>query len=136
MRLWYGDGVIQADDPKLEGATFVAMPDTLDQIARKQIKRWIESTGTTQVEVGLQVGRNQSWMSRYLKGEFDADLDTLQKITRVFGHELTSALNIPSDPEEALLVSRFRALRIEARRIVLTLLEHLSRDTRPGRPPR
>jgi hypothetical protein len=76
-------------------------------------------------------------MSRYLKGEFDADLDTLQKITRVFGHELTSALNIPSDPDEALVLTRYRALRIEARRIVLTLLEHLSRDTPPrGRAPR
>jgi len=133
--------MIEADDPKLEaateGATFVAMPETLDQLARAQIRKWIDSTGTTQTEVAHRVGRNQSWMSRYLKGEFDADLDTLQKITRVFGHELTSALNIPSDPDEALVLTRYRALRIEARRIVLTLLEHLSRDTPPrGRAPR
>jgi hypothetical protein len=47
--------MIEADDPKLEaateGATFVAMPETLDQLARAQIRKWIDSTGTTQTEV-------------------------------------------------------------------------------------
>ena len=108
------------------------MADTsLDQLARTQIKKWIDSTGTTQTEVGARVGRNQSWMSRYLKGEFDADLETLQRITRVFGHELTSALNIPTNPEEAQLITTYRALKPEVRRNVLTLLENLSRSTPP-----
>lgn len=108
------------------------MTDTLDQLARTQIRKWLDSTGTTQTELGARIGRNQSWISRYLKAEFDADLETLQRMTRVFGHELTSALNIPINPDEAQLVTTYRALRPEVRRLVLTLIENLGRGTPRG----
>ena len=106
---------------------------TLDELARKQIKSWIDATGITQTALAERIGRNQAWMSRYLKGEFDADLETLQRMTRVFGHELTAALNVPTEPEEAAVMAAYRALGVEGRKIVRALLEDWGRPRRRGR---
>jgi predicted transcriptional regulator len=63
----------------MESPIFSPMPLTLDQVARDRIKHWIVSTGVTQTELAARIGRTQAWMSRYLSGEFDADLETLQE---------------------------------------------------------
>lgn len=109
------------------------MSQTLDELARNQIKRWIESTGITQTTLSVRIGRNQAWTSRYLGGEFDADLETLQKIALVFGHSLTTLLDIPKDPEEAALTMAYRALTPDARRLALDLLLDWSRARGRGR---
>jgi transcriptional regulator with XRE-family HTH domain len=112
----------------------VDMPLTLDQIARTQIRRWIQSTGITQTALAERIGRNQAWMSRYLGGEFDADLVTLNQIATVFDHTITALLQVPEDPDIARLVMNYRALRPEARAILLGVAEEMSRATRtPGR---
>jgi transcriptional regulator with XRE-family HTH domain len=103
------------------------MPQTLDDLAREQIRKWIASTGITQMELALRIGRNQAWMSRYLAGSFDTDLETLQKMARVFGHSLTALLVVPTDPDEEALVTSYRALPQEARGIALSLLQDWSR---------
>jgi transcriptional regulator with XRE-family HTH domain len=112
------------------------MAQTLDELARSQIRKWIHSTGITQTALAERVGRNQAWMSRYLGGAFDADLETLQKIAQVFGHSLTSVLDVPKDPEEAALVTAYRALRPEARALALSLLQDWSRARSRGRSRR
>jgi transcriptional regulator with XRE-family HTH domain len=112
------------------------MAQTLDEQARGQIKKWIESTGITQTTLSDRIGKNQAWTSRYLSGEFDADLETLQKIARVFGHSLTALLEIPADPEEAALVTAYRALTAPARTLALELLKDWSRSRARGRSRR
>lgn len=109
------------------------MPVSLDQLARERIKAWIASTGVTQGNLAERIGRNQAWMSRYLAAEYDTDLETLQKMARVFGHSLTALLESPTDPDESKLLNAFRALRPEARLIALNLLLDWSRPRGRGR---
>jgi len=118
----------------IETPTLVPMPPTLQQIARAQIKRWIGSTGITQTALGERIRRNQAWMSRYLGGDIDADLDTLDQIANVFGHRLTQLLDVPTDPEEAALIAAYRALRAEVRPLALRILQEMTRVPHPGRP--
>jgi transcriptional regulator with XRE-family HTH domain len=117
----------------MESPTLSPMPQTLDELARQQIKRWIESTGTTQTALSERIGRNQAWTSRYLAADFDADLETLQKIALVFGHNLTALLQIPEDPHEAALITAYRSLTPDARRLALDLLLDWSRARSRGR---
>ncbi len=111
---------------------------TLDDHARLQIKKWIRSTGITQTLFADQIGRNQAWLSRYLAGEIaSADLETLQRMARVFDHSLASLLMLPSDPEEAAVIAGYRALPETMRRLFLKLLEEWAGHHRalPGRGP-
>lgn len=100
----------------------IPVPPSLDQQARDRIKAWIASTGVTQTELADRIGRNQAWMSRYLKGEFDADLETLQKIAQTFGFTLIALLDLPSNPHEARLMEEFRALTPRGRSSLLDFL--------------
>lgn len=108
-------------------------PETLDQRARNRIRTWISSTGITQTTLADRIGRNQAWMSRYLAGDFDADLTTLEKMAAVFSHPLTALLDLPSNPDEFKLIETYRALRPESRKIVLSLLDDWSRAADRGR---
>ena len=109
------------------------VPLTIDQQARERIKAWVASTGVTQTELADRIGRNQAWMSRYLKGEFDADMETLQKIAGIFGFSLIALLNLPTDPHEARLVEEFRALPPRGRASLLDFLAVL-RQARSRKP--
>jgi len=108
-------------------------PLTLDQIARNRIKAWIQATGITQAELAARIGRNQAWMSRYLAAEFDADLETLNKMAISFGHPLGALLTTPVDPMEAQLIERFRALPTETRDLFARMLEAWGRPQRGRR---
>lgn len=109
---------------------------SLDTLARQQIVTWMRATGITQVALGQRIGRNQAWVSRYLGGEFDADLDALQRMADVFGHTLWSLLgNLPADRQEAELISLYRACRPAGRRAVALLLAELTRPHDVRRRP-
>jgi len=108
-------------------------PLTLDQIARTRIKAWIQTTGITQAELAARIGRNQAWMSRYLAAEFDADLETLNKMAISFGHSLGALLTAPVDPMEAQIIERFRALPAEARDVFAQMLDLWTRPQRGRR---
>jgi transcriptional regulator with XRE-family HTH domain len=110
------------------------VPPTRDEQARERIRSWVHSTGVTQTELAAQIGRTQAWMSRYLNGEFDADLTTLERMAGVFGFNLSALLNLPNDPFEARIIEEVRALPPKSRGILLDLLTSL-RQTRP-RPRR
>ena len=111
--------------------TLAPMPLSLQDTARAQIKRWITSTGITQAAFGDRIRRNQVWVSKYLKGDFDTDLETLQQMAQVFGHTLTQLLDFPADPDEDAVITLYRALRPEARRLALQLLQEMSRGRGP-----
>lgn len=117
--------IVYMESPILEPMPQV--PQTLDQVARERIKTWITSTGITQTALAEHVGRKQAWMSRYLSAEFDADLETLQKIARVFGHSLNALLGTPTDPDESRVIDLFRALPPSARPVLIDLLESWTR---------
>lgn len=103
---------------------------TLDEIARSQIQRWLETTGQTQTALATQIGRNQAWLSRYLKAEFNADLSTLEKIAQAFNHTVAALFTSPQDPDEAKLVANFRACRPEDRKTLLGVSAAMSRPSR------
>jgi transcriptional regulator with XRE-family HTH domain len=104
------------------------VPPPIDEIARQQIRQWLKSTGTTQVSFADQIDRNQEWVSRYLNGNFDADLPTLQRMAGVFGHNLATLFgSLPSDPDESALLTMFRGLRPEGRKALLTMLQEWTR---------
>lgn len=109
------------------------MPQTLDELARSQIKKWLDSTQTTQTHLADRIGKNQAWMSRYLNAEYDADLETLQSMAAVFSHSLAALLELPGDPEEAAVIAAYRALPTHARGLALELLQDWSRARARGR---
>jgi transcriptional regulator with XRE-family HTH domain len=100
---------------------------------------WIAGRGMTRTEFGEGVGRNQSWASRYLDGEFSADLDTLARAAALFAQPIAALFETPIDPDEAELITRWRGLPAERRALILALLRDLVPDLAPrvqrgGRP--
>jgi transcriptional regulator with XRE-family HTH domain len=106
-------------------------PSTLDEIARNKIRLWIVGSGLTQVEIATRVGRTPGWLSRYLKGEFDADLEQLKKFTLAFKVPFFALFEEPgSSPDEARLLADFRAAGPEGRQLILNAAEFAARP--PG----
>jgi transcriptional regulator with XRE-family HTH domain len=99
-----------------------ALPPSLDEFARRQIKRWLHATHTSQTQLAIVIGRNGPWMSRYLAGEYNADLETLRRIALVFGHTVGTLLTMPVDPDEAETVALIRSLGPDDRQTILKLL--------------
>ena len=95
---------------------------SLDDFARRQIRRWLHATHTSQTKLAAAIGRNEAWMSRYLAGEYDTDLETLRRMALVFGHTLGTLLTMPTDPDEAETVALIRSLSPDDRKTILTLL--------------
>ena len=108
-------------------------PASLDKQVRARIRAWLAGSGLTQTAFSDRIGKNQPWVSRYLKGEVEADLDTLQRMAEVFGHNLSTLLNQPSDPLELTLVELYRSVPARARATLLELLRHLARRDRTTR---
>lgn len=107
-------------------------PPTLDEQARSRLRAWIVATGVTQAALAEQIGRTQAWMSRYLSGEIDADLETLNKLARAFDHTLTALLDLPSNPDDARLIEQVHRLSPKRRALIRALVDDLTQ----GRLPR
>lgn len=114
---------------------------TLDEQARATIKRWMHGTGATQAVLAARLRKTPGWVSRYLLGDFNADLETLRAIADAFGHpfmalfeEPIAPLGTPVDPLEARLVSEWRALPLDAREKVVEMVGMWARPyrSRPG----
>jgi len=109
---------------------------SLQDAARATIREWIASTGTTQTTICAGIGRNQPWLSRYLSGDIDADIDTLDQLARVFGHTLWGLLQVPSDQDDAEVIRLYRALRQEARPVGKAVLREMGQGHAAPRPRR
>jgi transcriptional regulator with XRE-family HTH domain len=108
----------------------------LDNYVRGRINHWIRVTGQTQTAVSERIGRNQVWLSRYLRGEYSADLDTLALIAEAFDLTLHALLAVPADRDEAALLDDFRALPQSSRRLARQLIGELARPRAPRRGAR
>jgi transcriptional regulator with XRE-family HTH domain len=111
----------------------------LDDQARARLTAWIAGRGMTRTEFGEGVGRNQSWASRYLEGEFAADLDTLARAAALFQQPISALFDATPDPDEAEALTRWRGLPPERKALMLGLLRDLVPDAAPraqrgGRP--
>lgn len=78
--------------------------------------------GITKTALGEAAGRNQSWASRYLDGEFSASLETLERVAAFFGEPISALFDEDPDPEVDELLKRFRATTTGRRRLLLELL--------------
>ena len=105
-------------------------PDNLDSRARSRIKHWMSVSQITQVMLAERIGKDQSWLSRYLAGAHDADVQTLARLAAAFGNTLFTLLDIPPDPQDARVLEMFRALSPATQGVVLHLLESLTRAAR------
>lgn len=108
-----------------------ALVGDLDERARTRVKEWLSGSGTTQTALADAIGRNQAWMSRYLDGEFDTDLDTLTKLASAFQHSLFELLDLSATDEERALLRFFRALKPETRALAIQVLEQWAGAPRP-----
>jgi ribosome-binding protein aMBF1 (putative translation factor) len=132
MYFWYTRLTRRMETPILE--VMPPPPTRLDDAVRERIRTWIQSTGVKQTALAPLIGKPQPWIRRYLAGELDADLETLQRLARIFGHQLTALFDAPADPGEARLTELYRALPEASRPILFSLLEDWTRlKTRHGR---
>jgi transcriptional regulator with XRE-family HTH domain len=110
----------------------------LDDLARERVRRWLGPAGLTQGALGEKIGRNDSWVSRWLGNDFDADLDTMEKLAHAFDHSLFELLNQPvGTPIEREVIELFRAFTPEGRQIALGALRLMATPGgKRGRTPR
>lgn len=101
---------------------------TLSDLARRRIVGWMEARHpkVTQIAMARAVGVSQSWVSYYLSGSQDADVDQLAAMAHVFGHTLFELFDLRPDPGERDLVEAYRKLRPEARTLAVALLQQMS----------
>src|SRR5262245_45220843 len=121
----------------MDGPIVAAMPTpppppiALDDLARERIKSWLDATGMTQVALAAKIDKNQAWLSRYLAGDYAADLATLQKFAAVFGQTLTALLAIPAiDPIERRVIEAFNALTPRRRALLIQILDEWQKPPR------
>jgi transcriptional regulator with XRE-family HTH domain len=109
---------------------------SLDKLARDRIRQWMRMTGVNQEQLAAHLEKTQPWVSRYLGGEVDADLETLQRMAAMFGHGLHALLDLPQNPDEQFILERYRALPERGRMALRQFLESVipvRPETRPKR---
>jgi transcriptional regulator with XRE-family HTH domain len=115
------------------------LPVSVDERVRRRIQQWMAMSQTSQTVLAIRIGKDQPWMSRYLRGLHDADLATLEKIASAFGHTLFALLDLPTDAadaQERRVIEMYRALKPAARANIVRLLEDLTRPRAPRRVPK
>lgn len=80
----------------------------------------------TQTDIAREVGVTQGWVSKYKRGDQDADIDQLDAMARVFGHTLNELLDLRPDPKERALIDAFRKLRPDARALAIQMIEAMT----------
>ncbi len=117
----------------------------IEERVRARVNKLFDASGWTQLEFAQKCGREQqSWASKYLRGDLDADIDTMAAMATVF--RLTLFKLIGEDP---VVIPEPTALQREAqtvaelwpfadatvRQSLKALLElERSRATRPDEP--
>jgi transcriptional regulator with XRE-family HTH domain len=106
-------------------------PD-LNAVARQTIKKWMRATGMTQKELADHLGVTQAWVSRYLRGRMEADLNRLRDIAEIFDNTIATMLLVPPDPGEREIVTMYRAADPAVRQAVRVLLQRSTQTTPPA----
>lgn len=83
----------------------------LSERARARLIQWMErNPNISQTDVGRSIGHGQGWVSKYKRGEQEADIDDLDGMARVYGHTLIELIDLRPDPIEQRLLDAFRSL--------------------------
>lgn len=80
----------------------------------------------TQTEIGRSIGHGQGWVSKYRRGEQDADVDDLDGMARVFGHTLSELLDLRPDPKERDLLDAYRAIETSKRPLAIEVVRAMT----------
>lgn len=121
------------------GRATLAGVGSVEDAVRRKITAWMAARGVTKTALGSAAGRNQSWATRYLDGEFSTDLDTLQRVAAFFGEPLAALFEQTPDDDLREVLFRYRATTPPRRALVLELLREWTPDSlvkqeRGGRP--
>jgi transcriptional regulator with XRE-family HTH domain len=98
----------------------------IDDTARRRVRAWMAARRVTKTKIAQVAGRTQAWASRWLAGDFDAQLDDLAKIAAHFGQPIAALFDQRPDPAEAELVELYRGLPPERQTLALDLLRDWS----------
>lgn len=108
----------------------------ISDLVRARLNAHLDALPTrpTQRSIGDAIGRTQTWVSHYLSGRHDCDLDTLAALAAFLNLDL-SALVGPSgerlrtrlDPPLDELVMLFQSVPPDEREVILQLLRSLTR---------
>ena len=99
----------------------------LVELARQRLARWMGTNPkVTQRMVGEAVRHEQSWVSHYLSGAQQADVDEMDAMARVFGNTLTELLDLRANPKERDLLDAFYQIPAEKRDFAIEMLRQLA----------
>jgi transcriptional regulator with XRE-family HTH domain len=107
-----------------------APPTPLDEVVRLKILSWVRDSKVTQATLAAHIGRDQVWMSRYLRGAVGADLETIRRMVQAFGHNLSAVLESPPNPNEGRLLEMYRSFSPELRAQLLEMFQAIQLQTR------
>lgn len=107
----------------------------LSQRVRHRLRAYIDSLPAkpTQYALAERAGVTQSWVSHYLAGRHDADLDTLERFCIALQVDIASLMGPdggarPSVPDEiAEPMALYQSLTPKGREVVLDLLRQMTR---------
>jgi transcriptional regulator with XRE-family HTH domain len=105
----------------------------IHDFARRQVKNKLLAIDMTQETLATAIGRPSHWISRYLRGEFNADFPTLFRIATTFHISLDALLQLPTadDPLFREWVEMYALLEPEGKDVFLKLLRRVTRGLRP-----
>lgn len=111
------------------------MAHTLSALVRTRLRAYLDGLPSrpTQAAIGDAIGRTQTWVSHYLSGRHDVDLDTLARLCAFLRIDLASLLTERGelrhtvDPSLAELLTLFESVTPEERDTVLDVLRVLAR---------
>src|SRR5262245_13012910 len=109
------------DSPIVEGmpAPSSAASPSIHVRIRRRIVQWMTMTETSQLVLAERIGKDQPWVSRYLAGQHDPDLPTLERMAAAFGHTLYALLDVPTDAQETRVIEMYRALKPSSRTLIV-----------------
>jgi transcriptional regulator with XRE-family HTH domain len=111
------------------------MPSRLSALVRQRLRRHLDQlvARPTQKQLGDAIDRTQTWVSHYLSGRHDVDLDTLGHIAAFLDIDLGSLVTPDGDVRQQLpepyaeAVTLLQAVTHEERDAVLDILRSLAR---------
>jgi len=106
---------------------------TPHKLARLRLKNWMDAQGVNQTALARKVGRRQSWLSRYLSGEFKTDIDTLERLATALDKPFTALFeSLPDSHDSRLidLIEIYKALEDVDQLLLLRMAQNLIAPSR------